>query len=228
VINGSDQTRLISVSSAHEPAIRGCKECTRPPQKAFATTRSKARLEAEDVASAPGVAMIDSEDIEPVLLEDSSGGTATTPPLTHGQDAENGVPNDSRHLVKPLREERLRLEQPSVASCGNRIGRLVPAPLRGGYPLEWRWGARTSHRTREDRACRLEEGASTPASRRWSRGGASSSRATDWAARRGRRQAREWRGHARGRLWGRKLAVSAPGCLLGWTVRGVQEGTFET
>jgi hypothetical protein len=137
--------------------------------------------------------------------------------------AEKAVPNDSRYLVKPFREERLRPEQPSVASRGIRIGRLVPVPLRGGYPLEWCWGSRASHRTRDDRARRLEEGAGAPASRRWSRGWASSSRATDWAARRVRRRARVWRGHARERWGGRELAAPALGCLLGRTVRGVRK-----
>jgi len=124
--------------------------------------------------------------------------------------------------VKPLHEERLRLEQPSVASRGIRIGRLVPVSLRGGYPLEWRWGTRTSHRTRDDRASRLEEGGGTPASHRWSRGEASSSLATDWAARRGQGRARVWRGHARERWGGRKLAAPASGCSLVRTVRGVR------
>ena len=135
--------------------------------------------------------------------------------------AEDGVPGGSRHLVESLREERLRLEQPSVASRGIWIGGLVMAPLRGGCPLEWRRESRAPHWPREDRARRLEEGASTPPPRRWSDGEASGSRATDWAARRKRRQARVWCGHARERWAGWEPVAPAPGCSLGRPARGV-------
>ena len=123
--------------------------------------------------------------------------------------------------MESLREERLRLEQASVASRGIRIGGLVSAPLRGGCPLERRRGSRTPHRAREDRARCLEEGAGTPPPRGWGGGGSSGSRATDWAARREWGRARVWCCHARERWAGREPVAPAPGCSLGRPARGV-------
>ena len=104
-IDESGRTRLINVPPSHEHVHRGCKDCTLTPQKALATTRSRARLEAEGIAPAPGGANIDSEDIEPTSLSDLSGGSAITPLSLHSQDGRPAADETTGTLNKDYSEE---------------------------------------------------------------------------------------------------------------------------